>query len=153
MRWFAASGGLRAWGGCLRGRRVTSGVMEMTARAGKGCSYGVVEGAARSSGELQGDGALLRATRKEKHQKMRRHQGEQMIPSGGAGDTSMAGNTDVWCHGGGALVRNFGGLEAWNGEGCGGTERGRRGPLIGLWKEGDRGHKGRDCCGRWRSPL
>ena len=37
-----------------------------------------------------------------------------------------------------------GGLEAWNGEGCGGTERGRRGLFIGIKEEGDRGHKGRD---------
>ena len=73
MRWFAASGGLRAWRGCLRGRRVTPGMLEMTARAGEGCSYELVEVAARCPGELHGDGALLRETREWKHQMMRRY--------------------------------------------------------------------------------
>ena len=66
--------------------------------------------------------------------------------------TRMTGSDEVRCGSGGAPARNSVGLEAWNGEGCGGTERGRRGLFIGIREEGNRGHKGRDWRGRRRSP-
>ena len=58
----------------------------MTARAGEGYRYELVEVAAGRSGELHGEGALLRETRKKRHQMMRRYSAEQKIPRGGAGE-------------------------------------------------------------------
>ena len=61
------------------------------------------------------------------------------------GVTIMTGSGEVQRRSGGAPARNHGGLGAWSGPGSGGNGRGRRGPLIGLWKEGNRAimvHKG-----------
>ena len=52
----------------------------------EGYRYELVEVAARRSGELHGEGALLRETRKKRHQMMRRYSAEPKIPRGGAGD-------------------------------------------------------------------
>ena len=123
MRWFAASGGLRAWRGCLRGRRVTSGVMEMTARAGKGCSYGVDEGAVRFFGELQGDGVPLRATRNERLQEMCRNVASVKGHTKKVGKACVRRKRRRTAASARPLVRNSGGLEAWRGAGSGGNGR------------------------------
>ena len=93
----------------------------MTARAGKGCSYGVDGDAARSSGELQGDGVPLRATRKERFQDMRRNVASVKGQTKKVGKAYVRRKRRRPAASARAPVRNSGGLEAWRGAGSGGT--------------------------------